>query len=148
MHSLPAEALAKEGTASHASRLVLYTKVYHICNERTSALILYLMDKIRVGILFGGRSAEHEVSLQSARNIINSIDKNKYELVLLGIDKEGKWHIRDAKEYLLNENDPKLIKLNKANAHHVTLVPGETAICTITNTDAKVEEEIYKDGFE
>ena len=45
--------------------------------------------KIRVGILFGGRSAEHEVSLQSARNIIDAIDRNKYEIVLIGIDKKG-----------------------------------------------------------
>ena len=45
--------------------------------------------KIRVGIVFGGRSAEHEVSLQSAKNIIDAIDTNKYELVLIGIDKQG-----------------------------------------------------------
>jgi len=45
--------------------------------------------KIRVGILFGGRSAEHEVSLQSAKNIIDAIDTNKYEVVLIGIDKKG-----------------------------------------------------------
>ena len=37
--------------------------------------------KIRVGILFGGRSAEHEVSLQSARNIIDAIDREKYEVI-------------------------------------------------------------------
>jgi D-alanine-D-alanine ligase-like ATP-grasp enzyme len=50
--------------------------------------------KIRVGILFGGRSAEHEVSLQSAKNIIDAIDTNKYELVLIGIDKKGQWRAR------------------------------------------------------
>jgi D-alanine-D-alanine ligase len=45
------------------------------------------MSKIRVGILFGGKSAEHEVSLQSAKNIIEAIDKTRYEVVLIGIDK-------------------------------------------------------------
>ncbi|MDP6039679.1 MAG: D-alanine--D-alanine ligase A, partial [Candidatus Latescibacteria bacterium] len=47
--------------------------------------------KIRVGVLFGGKSAEHEVSLQSARNIIDAIDKDKYEVVPIGIDKSGQW---------------------------------------------------------
>jgi D-alanine-D-alanine ligase len=45
------------------------------------------MKKLRVAIVFGGRSAEHEVSLQSARNVIESLDTDKYEPVLIGIDK-------------------------------------------------------------
>src|SRR5437667_9569722 len=57
--------------------------------------------KIRVGILFGGRSAEHEVSLQSAKNIIDAIDANKYELVLIGIDKQGQWHLNEESRFLL-----------------------------------------------
>jgi len=48
--------------------------------------------KIRVAVLFGGKSAEHEVSIQSAKNVVNSLDKNKYEPVLIGIDKKGIWH--------------------------------------------------------
>jgi D-alanine-D-alanine ligase-like ATP-grasp enzyme len=42
--------------------------------------------KLRVGILFGGKSAEHEVSLQSAKNVYDAIDRDKYEPVLIGID--------------------------------------------------------------
>jgi len=49
------------------------------------------MKKIRVGILFGGRSGEHEVSLLSAASVFNAIDKNKYEVVPIGITKEGRW---------------------------------------------------------
>jgi D-alanine-D-alanine ligase len=49
-------------------------------------------NKIRLGVLFGGKSAEHEISLQSARNIIDAVDKERYEAVLIGIDKEGVWH--------------------------------------------------------
>src|SRR4030095_13036421 len=49
------------------------------------------MSKIRVGILFGGRSGEHEVSLLSAASVFNAIDKNKYEVVPIGITKEGRW---------------------------------------------------------
>jgi len=49
--------------------------------------------KINVGILFGGKSAEHEVSIQSAKNVYHAIDKNKYEVTLIGISKNGKWFL-------------------------------------------------------
>ncbi len=47
--------------------------------------------KIRVGIIFGGRSGEHEVSLMSARSVLKAINKDKYDVTLIGITKEGKW---------------------------------------------------------
>ncbi len=56
--------------------------------------------KNRVAILFGGKSAEHEVSIQSAKNVYNSLDKNKYDVSLIGIDKKGDWHLCPEK-YLL-----------------------------------------------
>lgn len=80
--------------------------------------------KIRVAILFGGKSAEHEVSLQSARNVIDAIDKNKYEVILIGIDKTGQWFLNDESRFLLHADNPSLIALNKAN-DAVTLVPSE-----------------------
>ncbi|MCG8608437.1 D-alanine--D-alanine ligase A, partial [bacterium] len=80
--------------------------------------------KIRVGILFGGKSAEHEVSLQSAKNVVDAIDKEKYEVVLIGIDKQGRWHLNDASRFLLHAEDPKLIALNKSN-RNVALVTGQ-----------------------
>jgi D-alanine-D-alanine ligase len=49
------------------------------------------MKKLRVGVLFGGRSGEHEVSLLSAASVLNAIDKKKYEVVPVGITKEGRW---------------------------------------------------------
>lgn len=60
--------------------------------------------KIRVGILFGGRSGEHEVSLLSAASVLNAIDKNKYEVVPIGITKEGRWLTAEHAERLLNGN--------------------------------------------
>ena len=59
------------------------------------------MKKLRVGILFGGRSGEHEVSLLSAASVHNSIDKNKYEVVPIGITKEGRWVTASDAENLL-----------------------------------------------
>jgi D-alanine-D-alanine ligase len=50
-----------------------------------------MTSKIRVGVIFGGRSGEHEVSLASARSVMGAIDKDKYEVVPVGITKEGRW---------------------------------------------------------
>ena len=47
--------------------------------------------KLRVGILFGGRSGEHEVSLLSAASILKAIDRNKFDVTPIGITKEGRW---------------------------------------------------------
>jgi len=47
--------------------------------------------KIRVGVIFGGRSAEHEVSLVSAASVINALDRKKYEILPIGITPEGRW---------------------------------------------------------
>lgn len=68
------------------------------------------MEKLRVGIVFGGKSAEHEVSLQSAKNIVDAIDKSRFDVVLLGIDKQGQWHVSDASNYLLNADDLPILR--------------------------------------
>jgi D-alanine-D-alanine ligase len=47
--------------------------------------------KLRIGILFGGRSGEHEVSLRSARSVVAAFDPERYEVALIGIDKHGRW---------------------------------------------------------
>ena len=57
--------------------------------------------KIRVGVLFGGRSGEHEVSLLSAASVVEAIDKKKYEVVPIGITKQGRWLTADHAERLL-----------------------------------------------
>jgi len=80
--------------------------------------------KISVGILFGGKSAEHEVSLLSAKNVADAIDKEKYEVILISIDKTGKWLLPNQSKFLLNENDPKFVKLNKENEINTALIPG------------------------
>lgn len=81
------------------------------------------MAKQRVGIVFGGKSSEHEVSLQSAKNIVDAIDKSRFDVVLLGIDKQGQWHVNDASQYLLHADDPARIALNPSDIS-VATVPG------------------------
>jgi len=82
------------------------------------------MKKTRVAILFGGRSAEHEVSLQSARNVIEAIDKDRYEAVLIGIDRQGAWYLNDNSIPLLNANNPQLAVLNNSS-QPVSLIAGD-----------------------
>jgi D-alanine-D-alanine ligase len=59
------------------------------------------MNKLRVGVLFGGRSGEHEVSLLSAASVLQAIDKDKYEVVPIGITKDGRWLTAEHAENLL-----------------------------------------------
>ena len=59
--------------------------------------------KLRVGVLFGGRSGEHEVSLASAASIIRGLDPQKYEAVPIGISKEGHWLIGEGAQKMLPE---------------------------------------------
>ena len=59
------------------------------------------MSKLRVGVLFGGRSGEHEISLRSARSVIQAFDLDRYEVVPVGIDKQGRWLLGEASQRLL-----------------------------------------------
>ena len=59
--------------------------------------------KLRVGVLFGGRSGEHEVSLASAASIIRGLDPQKYEAVPIGITKEGHWRVGAGAQKMLPE---------------------------------------------
>jgi D-alanine-D-alanine ligase len=78
--------------------------------------------KINVGILFGGKSAEHEVSLQSAKNVFDAINREKYHPILIGIDKTGRWLLNDESKFLLDADDPRKIRLDQAS-EPVALVP-------------------------
>lgn len=91
------------------------------------------MSTIRVGVIFGGRSGEHEVSVQSARSIISSLDPNRYEVVPIGIDKTGRWHVGEAAGRTLatgsafvledgEENQPRL-NVQETAAQDTAVVP-------------------------
>jgi len=79
------------------------------------------MKKIRVGIVFGGRSAEHEVSLQSAKNVLEALDRQKYDPVLIGIDREGRWRLDEQTKGLFESARP-LPNLTADSPHEVALV--------------------------
>lgn len=101
-----------------------------------------MQKKIRVGLLFGGKSAEHEVSLQSAKNIIDAIDQDKYDVVLISIDKQGNWLLQNTPHFLLNSQNPKLIKLNQAS-ETVTLVPqGNGTLANLDNPQSNTSLDV------
>lgn len=64
----------------------------------------FIMNKLTVGIIFGGVSSEHDISCISAKSIIENIDLNKYNIVLIGITKLGKWYIFNDNVNLLPED--------------------------------------------
>jgi D-alanine-D-alanine ligase len=66
--------------------------------------------KLRVAILFGGKSAEHEISVISARNIVQAMDRRKYQIVSIGIDKQGRWFF-DERGRLLHSNKKSQVEL-------------------------------------
>lgn len=67
--------------------------------------------KLRVGVLFGGRSGEHEVSLLSAASILEAIDRERFDVVPIGITKEGRWLAAgDAQEMLEGEREDAAVK--------------------------------------
>ena len=74
-----------------------------------------MSNKTRVGVLCGGKSAEHEVSLRSARNIVEAIDKEKYEVVLIAIDKRGQWFLNDDAQLFLEASNADMPAIQKGN---------------------------------
>ncbi len=73
---------------------------------RPGILPTHMQGKIRVGIVFGGRSAEHEVSLQSAKNVLEALDRDRFEPVLIGIDREGRWRLDEQTKLLFDSARP------------------------------------------
>ncbi|MBK6513093.1 MAG: D-alanine--D-alanine ligase [Polyangiaceae bacterium] len=70
--------------------------------------------KLRVAVVFGGRSAEHEISLLSARFVVESLDRERFEPVLIGIDKSGRWLAQREAALLGQARDPRLVALDAA----------------------------------
>jgi D-alanine-D-alanine ligase len=87
------------------------------------------MAKLRVGILFGGRSGEHEVSLLSAASVLSAIDRTKYDVVPIGITKDGRWLTAERAERLL-KGDAKHLRAGdpEATPGAAVLASGEAVV--------------------
>jgi D-alanine-D-alanine ligase len=90
------------------------------------------MPKLRVGVLFGGRSGEHEVSLLSAASVLKAINPRKYEVIPIGITKEGRWvTASDAERLLFGESlTPRQLRAGdpQTTATAAVLAKGESII--------------------
>jgi D-alanine-D-alanine ligase len=95
-----------------------------------------LAKRIRVGVIFGGRSGEHEVSLRSAESVINAIDKSKYEVVPIGISKQGRWLVSGDAKTLLPET------VMRANHHQPVAIIGDPTQQGLKKLDANLSEPL------
>ena len=91
--------------------------------------------KLRVALLFGGKSAEHEISLISARNIFAAMDKKKYNVIAIGIDKQGRWHVDDGAR-LLRDATRAQVEFREANCE-AALLPGDTSTPVVRRAAGK-----------
>jgi len=69
--------------------------------------------KIRIGVLYGGRSGEHDVSLCSAASVVAALDRKKYKVTAIGIDKNGRWYVQEKPEIIPDRDFGKKIALKK-----------------------------------
>ncbi len=80
---------------------------------------------IRVGVLYGGRSGEHDVSLCSAASVVANLDPAKYDITAIGIDRSGKWYVQDAPEIIDDKDFGRVLKLEKRGVWSVNHYPEE-----------------------
>jgi D-alanine-D-alanine ligase len=100
------------------------------------------MKKIRVIILFGGRSAEHEISLLSARNVLSALDRTRFEPVLIGIDKAGRWHRESARTLEAAAGDPRRVMLD-AGAPEVAMEDALVPRAPATADTVEVDDVVF-----
>ncbi len=70
---------------------------------------------ITVGILFGGRSGEHEVSRCSAASVFTHLDRDRYNVIVIGIDYDGRWYLQDKPEVVSDDSFGPVLRLEKKN---------------------------------
>jgi len=93
--------------------------------------------KLRIGIIFGGRSGEHEVSLRSARSVIEAIDQSKYEVVPIAITKEGNWLGPAAAAKVLPAETQRLVPANThGNSSRDVTILGDPSRIGLVKLDA------------
>ena len=134
--------LRKRNRQIRIYRVKLEIKSHHLFTSKSRASMK--TKKIRLGVLFGGKSAEHEISLISAKNVIEALDNTKYDIFLIGIDKNGEWRLRDGYSYLMHADNPKLVHLHGANAS-VALVPKDHRKELVSYSGNQLQESLLLD---
>ncbi len=99
--------------------------------------------KTNLLILCGGKSREHEVSLISAKSVYDALDKDKYHVWIVGIDKDGVWRMDTNKSILVNVNDVSSIRINHG-ASEVALIGGEGKVNLVRKSNKKNSYGTYE----
>lgn len=99
--------------------------------------------KLRVGVIFGGRSGEHEIALRSAKTVIEQIDKDKYEVVPIAIDRSGGWlNPAEALQLLTEATRDTLPENFEEFADTSVILAGDTRLKGLTSTDAALSKSL------
>ena len=69
--------------------------------------------KIKIGVLYGGRSGEHDVSLCFAASVFSALDRNKYDVTVIGIARDGRWYVQDKPKIIPNKTFGRILSLKK-----------------------------------
>lgn len=106
--------------------------------------------KKKIAVIFGGKSGEHEVSISSAISVFNALDKSKYDVALIGIDKSGRWLMPSEAKFLAHAENPRLLKLNQEK-ETFSLVPFESSRQLVSvedrqTTSAPVPSQVSSSG--
>ena len=96
--------------------------------------------KITIGLISGGTSGEHEVSLISAYNIQAALDREKYDVLLIGIDKNGAWFLGSTPEFLENVEDVHQVKFN---TEKLALLPQKNLARNETSGSELAKVDVY-----
>ena len=96
---------------------------------------------MKIGVLYGGRSGEHDVSLCSAASVVSALDKNKYKVIAIGIDRDGKWYVQDKPEIVPHKDFGQILSLKKQGNWLVNHFEQENKL-HIYNIENKNEEII------
>jgi D-alanine-D-alanine ligase len=98
------------------------------------------MKKLRVGVIFGGRSGEHEISVRSARSVVEALDRHKYEVVPIAITKEGKWLSPAEAARMLPEETQRLVSKELIrDANQAVTIIGDPSRRGLVTLDADSE---------
>jgi D-alanine-D-alanine ligase len=86
------------------------------------------MEKLRIGLVFGGRSVEHEVSIVSATSILGALDRDRYDISLIGVDPEGAWHLSAPRDSLVETlSEPRVVLPAASGSSELQLDARETS---------------------
>jgi D-alanine-D-alanine ligase len=94
--------------------------------------------QLRVAVLMGGRSSEHDISVASARSVLESLDPDRYEAVTVEIDREGKWELQSGAARALGAGAGGIDEGEGRTAVETLPVPTETVPATLADVDVVI----------